>query len=47
MKIYCCGLVYSTQDPETYCSIETNHLKNPVDNNISSKREFKQNIYTL
>ena len=47
MKIYCCGLVYSTQDPETYWCIETYHLKKPVDNIIGGKRVFKQIIYAL
>lgn len=47
MKFYCCGLVYSTQDPETYWCIETYHLKKPVDDIIGGKRIVKQIIYTL
>ena len=47
MKFYCCGLVYSTQDPETYWCIETYHLKNPVDDIIGGKRIYKQIVYTL
>ncbi len=47
MKFYCCGLVYSTQDPETYWCIETYHLKNPVDDIIAGKRIYKQIVYTL
>ncbi len=47
MKFYCCGLVYSTQDPETYWCIETYHLKKPVDDIIGDKRIVKQIVYTL
>lgn len=47
MKFYCCGLVYSTQDPETYWCIETYHLKKPVDDIIGGKRIAKQIVYTL
>ena len=47
MKFYCCGLVYSTQDPETYWCIETYHLKRPIDDIIGGKRIVKQVIYTL
>ena len=47
MKFYCCGLVYSTQDPETYWCIETYHLKKTVDDIIGGKRIVKQIIYTL
>lgn len=47
MKFYCCGLVYSTQDPETYWCIETYALKKPIDNIIGGKRIIKQIVYTL
>lgn len=47
MKFYCCGLVYSTQDPKTYWCIETYHLKKPVDDIIGGKRVYKQIVYTL
>lgn len=47
MKMYCCGLVYSTQDPETYWCIETFYLKKPIDNIIGGKRVYKQIVYEL
>ncbi len=47
LKIYCCGLVYSTQDPETYWCIETYNLKHPIDDIIGGKRVYKQVVYTL
>ena len=47
MKIYCCGLVYSTQDPNTFWCIETYNLKKPIDNIIGGKRVYKQVLYTL
>lgn len=47
MKFYCCGLTYSTQDPETYWCIETYILKRPVDAFIGNKKIVKQIIYTL
>lgn len=47
MKFYCCGLAYSTEDPETYWCIETYNLKHPVNHIISGKRVFKEIVYTL
>lgn len=47
MKFYCCGLVYSTRDPETYWCIETYFLRRPVDDIIGGKRIARQVVYTL
>lgn len=47
MKFYCCGLVYSTQDPDTYWCIETYNLKRPIDKFVGGKKVYKQVIYTL
>lgn len=47
LKFYCCGLVYSTQDPNTYWCIETYYLKNPIDDIIGGKRVCKQVVYVL
>ncbi len=47
MKFYCCGIVYSTHDPETYWCIETYHLKKPLDDIIGGKRIYKQIVYAL
>ena len=47
MKIYCCGLVYSTQDPNTYWCIETYDFKKPIDNIIKGQIVYKQVLYSL
>jgi len=47
LKIYCCGLVYSTQDPDTYWCIETYNLKQPLDKVIDGKKVCKQVVYVL
>lgn len=47
LKFYCCGLVYSTQDPDTYWCIETYHLRYPIDDIIAGKRVHKQVVYVL
>lgn len=47
MKFYCCGLVYSTDDPDTYWCIETYNMKRPSLNLIGGKKVVKEIVYTL
>lgn len=47
MKFYCCGLVYSTQDPDTYWCIETYKMKHPTLDIIGGKKIEKEIVYTL
>lgn len=47
MRFYCCGLVYSTEDPETYWCIETYNLKAPVYRAVNGVKVFKEVVYTL
>lgn len=47
MKMFCCGLVYSTKDPETYWCIETYKFKKPLNSIIDGKKIVKEILYTL
>ena len=47
MKFYCCGLVYSTDDPDTYWCIDTYNMKQPSIDIIGGKKIAKEIIYTL
>ncbi|MBS4760888.1 MAG: hypothetical protein KHX03_09355 [Clostridium sp.] len=47
MKFFCCGVIYSTDDPETYWCIEKYVLKKPTKDFVKSKRIFKEVVYSL
>ena len=47
MKFNCCGLVYSTTDPETYWCIETYKMAKPSIQNIRGVKIAKETVYTL
>lgn len=47
MKLYCCGLVYSTKDPQTYWCIRKDIIKNALKPFVEGKRIVKEVVYTL
>ena len=47
MKIYCCGVKYSTDDPETYWCITEYRMTHPSLNIIGGKKVEKEVVYTL
>lgn len=47
MKFYCCGLIYSTENPETYWCIQKYILKKPSVDIWKGKRVEKEIVYTL
>lgn len=47
MKFYCCGLIYSTEDPETYWCIQKYNIKTPVKPLWDNKKVVKEIVYTL
>ncbi len=47
MRFVCCGVLYSTNDPDTYWCIETYIMKHPTINIIGGKKVVKEIVYTL
>ena len=47
MRFYCCGLLYSTDDPETYWCIEKYVMKRPSLKYFDGKKITKEIVYTL
>ncbi len=47
MKFFCCGVVYSTDDPETFWCIEKYNLKTPEKAFVENKKVFKEVVYSL
>ena len=47
MKFYCCGLIYSTKDPDTYLCIETYKLKTPTKPIFQGLKVVKEILYVL
>lgn len=47
MKFHCCGLDYSTNDPETYWCIETYNMKQPSLKKIGMYKVDKEIVYAL
>ncbi len=47
MKFCCCGVAYSTGDPETFWCIETYIMKKPEKIVFDGKKIFKEIVYTL
>lgn len=47
MRFVCCGLLYSTQDPDTYQYIDTFVMKTPTLNIIAGKKVEKEFVYSL
>lgn len=47
MKFYCCGLKYSTNDPDTYLNIERYRTKKPIKNMVGNKKVHHEDVYFL
>jgi len=45
MKFYCCGVRYSTNDPETYLNIEKYRTKKLIKNKVGNKKVNHEDIY--
>ena len=47
MKFCCCGLVYSTNDPETYWCIEKYKMRTPSIEKVGGFKVEKELVYAL
>lgn len=47
MKILCCGILYSTEDPDTYWCIEKYKLKHPTKSTVQNLKVESETVYTL
>lgn len=47
MPFLCCGVKYSTNDPNTYWCIDVYILKNPTKKNIGNRRITKEKVEVL
>ncbi len=47
MKMYCCGVIYSTQDPETYWCVRKDIMKQSSKTEINGIDVAREVIYTL